>query len=281
MQIQLKAATAKLSKRKILLLTSAVSFILVVILQDLVEAGLNNFPFYFSESLLFSSFWWIFIPFLYGQYIFVQQRNTSNTVSKMLLLIVPAVVHFFMFPALVLLLSFLFYYHTFEFQQTFHYCLSEHLYQIVLFYTLPVFTYLYFKSTIQPATSISEPEIFGAEKVYTTALMISEHNKTFPIAVADILYFTASSPYVNVFSKDKKYLCNGTLKLLSEKINNAEFVRIHKSTIVNIKKVMHYTSRLNGDYDLLMEDGTSLRVSRNYAAAFKDAFNQGHQVALK
>ncbi|MBK7426438.1 MAG: LytTR family transcriptional regulator DNA-binding domain-containing protein [Saprospiraceae bacterium] len=49
-----------------------------------------------------------------------------------------------------------------------------------------------------------------------------------------------------------------------------QFVRIHKSSIINIEKVKSYTSRLNGDFDVLMENGIKLRLSRNYVKLFRE-----------
>ncbi|MGH9949634.1 MAG: LytR/AlgR family response regulator transcription factor, partial [Pyrinomonadaceae bacterium] len=75
----------------------------------------------------------------------------------------------------------------------------------------------------------------------------------------------------------KRYLHNETLKSILETLDNETFVRIHKSLIVNISNVRSYKSRLNGDYDLTVADGTSLRLSRTYAATFKEKFRRGHQ----
>jgi two-component system LytT family response regulator len=57
---------------------------------------------------------------------------------------------------------------------------------------------------------------------------------------------------------------------------DSRFVRIHRSTIVNIQSVSKWTSRGNGDYDLLMSEGTLLRLSRNYAQAFREAMEKPH-----
>lgn len=61
------------------------------------------------------------------------------------------------------------------------------------------------------------------------------------------------------------------------KLDTRTFVRVHKSTIVNLEKVSSFKSRLNGDYDLLLKNGTIVRLSRTYAANFKNEFTGTHR----
>ncbi len=95
------------------------------------------------------------------------------------------------------------------------------------------------------------------------------------------MYFSANPPYINLHLEGKKYLYNETLKSISVKLNPEQFVRVHKSTIVNIKMVASFTTRLNGDYDLTLNNYTQIRVSRNFAADFKDLFNKTHHLTTK
>lgn len=248
-----------------------VCFLLLIILQDLLEANFQNSSFYLSESFLFSSFWWLFIPLLYAQFKLNKPKNKHKIVFKILLIVAPILLHLITFPAVIWLFSKLFYEYTFRYQQTFQYMVSVHLYKLVLFYTLPLFSYHFIKQKFQARATNNQ------SNTYKSTLLVNEGSKHLVIAVADILYFTANSPYINIHLIDKQYLYNESLKSLGTKIDPSKFVRIHKSTIVNIEQVQSYTSRLNGDYDLTVKDGTILRVSRNFAANFKES----HRVASK
>lgn len=269
--------------KRVLALFAVGFFIALLIIQDIVEASINHFSFYFSESFLFSSFWWLFIPFGYAQYKFANSRFKSTLTYALLAIILPVLVHLFAFPLLVQLLSFLFFDHTFVFMQTWQYTLSEHLYQLVLLYSVPFTAYTLYQLRAQSGTSDTDlPVIESTEldAVCITSLAITDNNRHFNIAIAEVIYFTASTPYVSVFHGQKKYLVTETLKALSEKLPAGDFVRIHKSGIVNINHVTQFTSRLNGDYDITMNEGTILRLSRNYARNFKERFNQCHQVTV-
>ena len=49
------------------------------------------------------------------------------------------------------------------------------------------------------------------------------------------------------------------------------FVRIHRSTIVNVARVRERRSRLHGEAVVLLASGRRVRCGRTYAASFKQA----------
>jgi DNA-binding LytR/AlgR family response regulator len=70
---------------------------------------------------------------------------------------------------------------------------------------------------------------------------------------------------------DKKHFHSATLKSLVAQLPPATFIRVHKSAIVNMAFVKSLQSRGNGDYDITMQNNSIVRLSRNYAAAFKQS----------
>ena len=94
----------------------------------------------------------------------------------------------------------------------------------------------------------------------------------------DIYQITAETPYISIQLNDKKYLHTETLKSMSTQLNKKNFVRVHKSTIVNLDKVVSLKSRLNGDYDISLKNGVEIRLSRTYVANFKSKLKLTHQL---
>ena len=188
--------------------------------------------------------------------------------------------HLLAFPFLVWAVSFVFYDHTFSFQQTLRYALSEHLYQLIIMYTLPFLYYQFFTKKAEAGEKILIAEQKPTSG-YIATIIVSDGSKKFPLNVADAFYFAASPPYISIHLADKKYLNYETLKSISLKLNPEEFVRVHKSTIINIKMVASYATRRNGDYDLTMKNNVTLRVSRSFASDFKNLFNQTHRFTTK
>lgn len=269
------------SKAALVLTLLVLAFVVLTLTQDFLRSNLKNSAFYLSESLLFSSFWWLFAPFLFTQYFFFKNKSEKEFKFQWALIVLPVFLHLLAFPFLVWMLSKVFYYHVYSFQQTFRYTLSEHLYLLVLFYTIPVLTFQYFFKKAELAESASEPENERVVNQFISNILVSDGNKKHSIIVTEILYFSANPPYINIHLESKKHLHNETLKSILNKLNPTEFVRVHKSTIVNINMVSAYTTRLNGDYDLKMKNNEQLRISRNFATDFKDLFNRTHQLTTK
>lgn len=131
------------------------------------------------------------------------------------------------------------------------------------------------------ATPSSEVQNESSTKHFISTILVTDGNKKQNITVLEILYFSANPPYINIHLEGKKHLYNATLRSISIKLNPEKFVRVHKSTIVNIEMVTSYTTRLNGDYDLTMKNNVQLRVSRNFATDFKNLFNKTHHLTTK
>lgn len=89
-----------------------------------------------------------------------------------------------------------------------------------------------------------------------------EHIK---IATDDIRYIKSDADYTEIFIPGKKYLSSEPLRYWLENLNPHQFVRIHKSYIVNISKI----EKIVGNQVYLIED-TVLPIGR----AFKDSFIQ-------
>lgn len=268
-------------KAAVVLILLVSAFVVLTLTQDFLRSYLKNSAFYFSESFIFSSFWWLFAPLLFTQYFAVRYKNKKRLAFQLALIVIPIFLHLFAFPFLVWALSTVLYYHTYSFHQTFRYTLSGHLYLLVLFYSIPVLVFQVFSKKTNSAAPDSEIQNKRFVNQFISTIVVSEGNKKYSVIVSEILYFIANPPYINLQLEGKKYLHHETLKSISNKLNAEQFVRVHKSTIVNIKMVASYTTRLNGDYDLTMKINVQLRVSRNFATNFKNLFNKTHHLATR
>lgn len=103
------------------------------------------------------------------------------------------------------------------------------------------------------------------------SIHIKTGNEFKKILLSEIRYFQSESPYIRVQTQDKSYLHNATLKEMELLLDPNIFIRIHKSTIINLNFMDSYVSRNNGDYDIKMTNGDILRLSRNYASSFKES----------
>jgi len=85
--------------------------------------------------------------------------------------------------------------------------------------------------------------------------------------------FTAAANYVTVHCKSKSFRIRSSMKVLETQLNPREFVRIHRSTIVNLEYVQEFQLLQTGDYLVKLRDGKELKMSRSYRAHFKKALS--------
>lgn len=101
------ASKFDITDRKVafVLILLVVAFVILTLTQDYVRSDLKNSAFYFSESFMFSSFWWLFAPFLFAQYLVIKHKTHKGIVFQGVALIFPVLLHLFAFPFLVWMLS--------------------------------------------------------------------------------------------------------------------------------------------------------------------------------
>jgi two-component system, LytTR family, response regulator len=83
---------------------------------------------------------------------------------------------------------------------------------------------------------------------------------------ASIHSLEADDNYVHVRTADQEYLLRRTLRDLLQQLGEHRFVRIHKSTAVNIVEIDTLAPLFKGDYELKLRSGRTLRLSRRYTA---------------
>jgi len=241
---------------------------------DLVESKFHQSSFYISESFIFSSFWWLFLPFLAMLRFFT---NAHQAITKQILLsICIAATHLFVYPAVVWIISISFYTYTFPYWQTFNYGLVEYSFVLLIIYSGYHFFYTRFTKKLSSDNKPS-PAPPVIKDLLPSSFLVTSGTLQIIVEVKDISVLSANPPYVNIYVNNKSYLLNETLKSVAIKLNQEVFIRVHKSTIVNITKVQSMKSRLNGDYDLALTDGKEVRLSRNFASEFKQKFEYVHR----
>jgi two-component system, LytTR family, response regulator len=60
------------------------------------------------------------------------------------------------------------------------------------------------------------------------------------------------------------HILRGTMKELEEMLDPRIFQRVHRSTIVNLRRVKSLRAHMNGEYFLTLAGGQELKLSRTY-----------------
>ena len=80
----------------------------------------------------------------------------------------------------------------------------------------------------------------------------------------EIDWIEAADNYVRLHVGSESHLLRVTLASLEGRLDSAKFMRIHRSTVVNIDRMKELQPWFHGDYVVILQDGTRLNLSRTY-----------------
>lgn len=103
-------------------------------------------------------------------------------------------------------------------------------------------------------------------------LLVRDSGVVKVIPFDDIDWVDAAGDYMCVHASGETHVIRSTLRDLMAKLDDNLFVRIHRSTIVNIERVVSVTPLQKGGSLLHLTGGESLKVSRNYRDAIRNYF---------
>lgn len=95
-------------------------------------------------------------------------------------------------------------------------------------------------------------------------IMVKDRDSVVFVDTASIDWIEAAGDYVTLHVGSAKHLIRESMTTLEEALDRSRFVRIHRSTIVNIDRVRELKPYFHGDYIVYLEDGTERRLSRRY-----------------
>jgi two-component system LytT family response regulator len=95
-------------------------------------------------------------------------------------------------------------------------------------------------------------------------LVIKSSGRIYFIRIRDIDWCEAAGNYVRLHVGPQTHLVRGTMAHIESQLDRAQFVRIHRSTIVNVDRIQELHSSFGGEYVVLLHDKTRLTLSRGY-----------------
>ncbi|MDF2775852.1 MAG: two component transcriptional regulator, LytTR family [Geminicoccaceae bacterium] len=85
------------------------------------------------------------------------------------------------------------------------------------------------------------------------------------VPVEDVDWIDAADNYLRLHVGPKSHLCRGTMKQAEDELDPARFVRIHRSAIVAVDRILSIRSHESGSHVVELRGGVRLRSSRQYA----------------
>lgn len=115
----------------------------------------------------------------------------------------------------------------------------------------------------------SAADVYSNRNTALTRIPVKTRENVYFVDAADIEFIESAGDYVYLHADNKKHLIRDSLASLANKLDSRIFIRIHRSSIVNINHIENMRSADHGDYFILMKDGSKLKLSRNYKTGFE------------
>jgi two-component system LytT family response regulator len=104
---------------------------------------------------------------------------------------------------------------------------------------------------------------------YLERVAVSDRRKWTFVRTQEIEWVEAADNYVQLHTSGRTFLVRDRLSNFQEKLDPDTFVRIHRSTIVNIQQITEVLPADHGEFTVLLRSRERLGVTRSYAAGFK------------
>lgn len=105
---------------------------------------------------------------------------------------------------------------------------------------------------------------------YLERIALPEREGVRVVPVAEIDWIEAQDYYVEVHSGGRGYLLRRSLKQLEARLDPRVFARVHRSAMVNVQRIQSMRPAAHGERDLILRDGTQLKLSRMYRDRLAD-----------
>lgn len=101
-------------------------------------------------------------------------------------------------------------------------------------------------------------------------IIIHKNGRELPIFVDDIIYFKSEGNYVQLFTEGTTHLLRKTMNALFENLDNLQFLRIHRTLIINKTYIQSSSYIGNNTYKFRLKNGDVLTSSRSFKSTISE-----------
>lgn len=103
-------------------------------------------------------------------------------------------------------------------------------------------------------------------------LVIKSGGRVFFLRTEEVDWIEAAGNYVRLHVGPETHLLRETMNSLEGRLDADRFIRVHRSTIVNLERIKELQPWFHGDYVVILQDGTQLPLSRSHRQKLQDRF---------
>lgn len=94
--------------------------------------------------------------------------------------------------------------------------------------------------------------------------VVHERGRSLIVPIGEVSRLSAAGNYVEVHTPSRRHLVRATLSRLAQRLDPAEFLRVHRSHLVRANAIAEVAPWAHGDLRLTLTDGSELMLSRRY-----------------
>jgi two-component system LytT family response regulator len=104
----------------------------------------------------------------------------------------------------------------------------------------------------------------GREPKPTERFLVRSTGRVIVVKADEVDWIEAQGDYAGLHVGGKKHLVKEKMNKIEAQLDPAKFIRIHRSSIVNIDRIKELHPLFHGEYSLILNDGQKLTLSRSY-----------------
>jgi len=112
-------------------------------------------------------------------------------------------------------------------------------------------------------SGLADSEKLGQEQ-YTTRMVFKSRGRILFLLVKEIRWIAAEENYVRIHAANESHLLRETIGRLESRLDPLNFLRVHRSSIVNLHYVKEVRSEADGDATVVLISGEKIPMSRSY-----------------
>lgn len=101
---------------------------------------------------------------------------------------------------------------------------------------------------------------------HRTRVPIKSDGRVTFLPVEEIDWIESADNHVKIHAKGETHVLRRTLQSMQASLSPTDFVRVHRSSIVNVARIEEIQPWFNGEYVVLLRDGSKVHTSRGYRA---------------
>lgn len=112
--------------------------------------------------------------------------------------------------------------------------------------------------------------IVSSIKLFDETITAKKEGRSYLIPLLDVYYFESVDDTVFCYTNNETYSTNFKLYEIEEVFKDSTLVRINKTMVVNIGKIVSFKAQLNGRMDAILQNKEKVEISRNYVPLLKE-----------